>query len=227
MDDQEGRRRRFIILISAVFLAALIAVATLSAIAAHFYGLDPMTWVEDLEILILSWGQWSILMSIGLMVLHSFIPFPAEFLAIANGMLFGPIWGTVITWIGAMLGAILAFGLSRLLGRPFVKIVLARKQLTELDKWSNDQAAHWVFLARFVPVIAFNLVNYAAGLTGISWWTFIWTTAIGILPMSALMVTMGASVHQLDWHWWLALMAFGILAWLLLRRWITRNQGVS
>jgi hypothetical protein len=35
MDDQEGRRRRFIILISAVFLAALIAVATLSAIAAH------------------------------------------------------------------------------------------------------------------------------------------------------------------------------------------------
>ena len=40
-----------------------------------------------------------------LMVLHSFVPFPAEFVAMANGMLYGPIWGTVITWSGAMLGA--------------------------------------------------------------------------------------------------------------------------
>ena len=42
------------------------------------------------------------------MVLHSFIPFPAEFLAIANGMVFGPVLGTVITWSGAMAGALLA-----------------------------------------------------------------------------------------------------------------------
>jgi len=218
MDDQERRHRRTILVITAVLLTLLIAVIAVSAFAVQFYGADPMTWVEELEILILSWGQWSILASICLMMLHSFIPFPAEFLAIANGMLFGPIWGTVITWSGAMLGAILAFGLARFLGRPFVKLVLARRQLKQLEKWSDDQAAHWVFLARFVPVIAFNLVNYAAGLTGISWWTFIWTTAIGILPMTALMVTMGASVHQLDWYWWLILLVSGFFTWLLLRR---------
>jgi uncharacterized membrane protein YdjX (TVP38/TMEM64 family) len=69
-----------------------------------------------------------------------------------------------------------------------------------------------------VPVIAFNLVNYAAGLTKISCWTFIWTTALGILPMTALMVTMGAAVHHLDWRWWLVLMVGGFAAWLVLRR---------
>lgn len=72
--------------------------------------------------------------------------------------------------------------------------------------------------------IAFNLVNYAAGLTKISWWTFIWTTAIGILPMTILMVTMGASIHRLDWKWWLVLMAGGILAWLFLRRWLSARK---
>jgi uncharacterized membrane protein YdjX (TVP38/TMEM64 family) len=31
------------------------------------------------------------------MILHSFVPFPAELIAIANGMLFGPVWGTLVT----------------------------------------------------------------------------------------------------------------------------------
>ena len=60
-----------------------------------------------------SWGAWGVFGSIGLMILHSFVPFPAEFLAMANGMVYGLLWGTVITWTGAMLGAYLAFGLAR------------------------------------------------------------------------------------------------------------------
>lgn len=45
---------------------------------------------------------------------YTFLPFPAEFVAIANGMVHGAFWGTVITWAGAMLGAFLSFGLTRL-----------------------------------------------------------------------------------------------------------------
>lgn len=69
--------------------------------------------VRAFEDVILAWGHWGVLASIGLMVIHSFVPFPAELVALANGMLYGPVWGTVVTWIGAMLGAFLAFGLSR------------------------------------------------------------------------------------------------------------------
>lgn len=50
-----------------------------------------------------------------------------------------------------------------------------------------------------MPVIAFNLINYGAGLTAISWWTFTWTTAIGILPLTALMVVAGDQMHHLSW----------------------------
>ena len=33
------------------------------------------------------------------------VPFPAELLALANGMIYGPLWGTVLTGTGAVLGA--------------------------------------------------------------------------------------------------------------------------
>src|SRR3546814_20342345 len=108
------------------------------------------------------------------MVLHSFVPFPAEFVALANGMLYGPVWGTIITWIGAMLGAFLAFGLSRAFGRPFVETVVARRHWKRLADWTGEHAAQKVFLARFLPVSSFTLVNYAAGLSRISLCTFDW-----------------------------------------------------
>jgi uncharacterized membrane protein YdjX (TVP38/TMEM64 family) len=66
-------------------------------------------------------GGWGVAASIGLMVVHSFITFPAEFVAFANGLVYGPVWGSVITWVGAMLGAFAGFGVARWFGRPFVE----------------------------------------------------------------------------------------------------------
>ena len=93
------------------------------------------------EELIASWGMWAVAGSIMLMVLHSFVPFPAELVAIANGMLFGPVWGTLITWTGAMLGAYLAFGLARWLGRPFVGQMVGRDIRTQSTAGRGARAA--------------------------------------------------------------------------------------
>src|SRR3546814_183370 len=180
--------------------------------------------VEAFEDVILSWCHWGVLASIGLMVLHSFVPFPAELVALANGMLYGPVWGTIITWAGAMLGAFLAFGLSRVFGRPFVESVVARRHWQRIDDWTGEHAAQMVFLARFLPVISFNLVNYAAGLTRISWWTFGWTTGLGILPMTILMAAMGDQAGRMPWPWWLELLAAAVLGWLCIQGWLHRRK---
>ena len=201
-----------------VTILALLGLVTVGALAALSLGLDLGLTVEDIEDTILSWGMWGVAASIGLMILHSFVPFPAEFLAIANGMLYGPVWGTVITWTGAMLGAFLAFGLARRLGRPFVEALVARRDWHVLDEWTANQGAYVVLVSRFIPVIAFNLINYAAGLTKISWWTFAWTTGVGILPLTTLMVVMGDNVHSLAWESWVALLAGALVLWLILRR---------
>ncbi len=216
MSGTSLRDRRIAALIGAGLLAGL-GVLVVGFLAALSLGWDPGFTVQDIEDTIVSWGPWGVAASVGLMVLHSFIPFPAEFLAIANGMVYGPLWGTVVTWTGAMLGAFLAFGLARALGRPFVAKLVARKERHLLDVLAATQGGRLVLISRFVPVIAFNLVNYAAGLTRISWWTFAWATGIGILPMTTLMVVMGDRIETLAWEMWLLVGAGALVLWFVFR----------
>ena len=176
------------------------------------------TAIEEFELLIESWGAWGVCAAIGLMVIHSFIPFPAEFVAIANGMVYGPIWGTVITWVGAMLGAFLSFGLTRIFGRPFVDKMLAHRRWQTVDDWVANYGGRTLLMSRFIPVISFNVINYAAGLTRLSWWTFAWATGLGILPLTTIMVIMGDQMDALPWYAWCSLIAVGLVLWVLAHR---------
>ena len=73
-------------------------------------------------------------------------------------------------------------------------------------------------------MVAFNLINYAAGLTRVRLWTFTWTTALGILPITLLCTWLGAQMRSLDWPTLLALSAGGIAA-LCLLHWLARQRG--
>lgn len=211
-------------------IAALVAVLVLGAAAwwllAPATGITLDMTVEETAQLIRSWGGWGVAVSIGLMVIHSFVPFPAEILACANGMIYGPVWGTVVTWIGAMLGASVAFGLVRSLGRPFVHRMLKEAQREKLALWSHDRGGTALLTARLIPVIAFNLINYAAALTEISWWTFLWATAIGILPLTVLSAILGDRMLTMPlWGWLLVGAVVLVICFWLERRWhVTRRQ---
>lgn len=203
-----------------------VAVLLLAALGMLGWWLWPPEWgiggdntIEGVVAQIRAWGPWAALASIVLMVVHSFLPFPSEFIALANGMVFGPFWGSVITWLGAMLGAISTFGLVRLLGRPFVYRMLSENQRQRLTDWSARQGGIALLLGRLVPVIAFNLLNYAAALTHISWWTFIWATGLGILPLTILLNVFGASILTMTGStWvWLILGVIAALGWTLVR----------
>lgn len=204
-----------------VILTLLLSVVFLSGAAmSGLFGWDSWTrlWaqvsIEEFELLIESWGAWGVFAAIGLMIVHSFIPFPAEFVAIANGMVYGVFWGTAITWVGAMLGAFLSFGLTRMIGRPFVNKMLSSRRLQQVDGWVADHGGKTLLLSRFIPVISFNLINYAAGLTRLSWRTFAWATGLGILPLTTIMVIMGDQMDELPWYAWVLLGAAGMVLWL-------------
>jgi uncharacterized membrane protein YdjX (TVP38/TMEM64 family) len=203
---------------------ATVAFVLLVGVATAFWLLPPAfvprfnDTVEGTVALIRSWGSWGVLGSIALMVVHSFVPFPAEIVACANGMIYGPLWGTVITWVGAMLGAAAAFGLARLLGWPFVRRILSAEHRERLAVWSSQRGATALLISRLIPVIAFNLINYAAGLAGISWWTFLWTTGLGILPLTALFTIMGDRLLTLPVWTWPPLGAAVLTGWLILPR---------
>ena len=124
--------------------------------------------------------------------------------------------GFIAVWVGAMLGATIAFGMSRWLGRPLARRFISLRNLTRIERFVD---APTLLVARLVPVIAFNLVNYGAGLTRVPWFTFVWTTAIGIVPVIAITVYMGAKMQELDTPMMIGASAVLILCYLAYRFW--------
>ncbi|NNG05492.1 MAG: TVP38/TMEM64 family protein [Inquilinus sp.] len=180
--------------------------------------------LETIEALIRSWGMWSAVGAIVIMILHSFVPLPAELIAMANGMVFGALWGIVLTWVGAMIGAVVSFALARAVGQPLVRRLVRPEQWRALQSWEADHGAAALLTARLIPVISFNLINYAAGLGGVRWPVFLWTTAVGILPLTVLSVVLGNQLVDAPvWVWGLAVAAI-VGIWLLQRVLRQRRQ---
>ncbi|MDP9439101.1 MAG: TVP38/TMEM64 family protein, partial [Actinomycetota bacterium] len=117
-------------------------------------------------------------------------PLPAPALAAAGGYVFGAFWGFVLTWLGALLGGVLCFALSRALGRGFV----ARSaRLEGLDRRVEEHGTVIVFVLRLIPVVSFDAISYAAGLTRIPFWRFLLATALGMAPGTFVFVYLGGA----------------------------------
>ena len=157
------------------------------------------------------WGPWAPVASVLLMVLHTAVPFPAELLTAANGALFGFWGGLVVSWTGALAGASVGFGLARWLGRTVLLRVLTATALEPVYHLIGHAGWEIALVMRLLPVISFNLVNFALGFTDLPWRTFLWTTAVGVLPVEIAVVAVGygaGGAHRiLPW-------AFGALAML-------------
>ena len=125
------------------------------------------------------------------------LPLPAEIPAVINGMVFGPFWGSLVTWACALAGAQASFEMARRFGRPLGERVVPVKWLESADR--TVARAGWpVLLAlRLVPTVAFTAINWSAGLTSIRRSTFLWTTAVGIAPGAVAFTSSGAGVLAL------------------------------
>ncbi|MBA4177408.1 MAG: sulfurtransferase [Leptothrix sp. (in: Bacteria)] len=117
----------------------------------------------------------------GLYAAATVLLLPGAVVTLAGGALFGPLWGTLWNLIGATVGAALAFLIARHLGADWV----ARRAGPRLQRLNEGVASEgWRFVAfvRLVPLFPFNLLNYALGLTRISFVTYLLATWVFMLP---------------------------------------------
>lgn len=142
-------------------------------------------------------GPFGWLVLIGLLVLHSFVPFPLEFAAVAAGVVYGFWIGTIVVWIGTMLGGALSFWIAKRFGRPVLDRWLNDKQRAWLDVHSKNEGWLALLISRLLPFISFTLISYAAGFTHVTWWTFLWTSGVGMIPIIMLSVGYGSVIDQL------------------------------
>ncbi len=150
--------------------------------------------------LIRSWGIAAPLMSILLMIVQAIVaPLPAFIVTAANGMIFGSLWGAVISWTGAMMGALTSFGIARLVGDVTVEKVVRNKRAVELLKHAGEKRGFYVILiARLLPFISFDIISYMAGLSGIRPWPFAMATALGMLPATILYTFFGRQIPAIE-----------------------------
>jgi len=208
-------------LILTVGLLAIDTVVLWCLIEYGLFGVDFST--QGLHALMNRAGIWAPLASIALMAAHAFVPFPAELIAIANGLVFGPGLGILITWLGAMLGAMLSYELARALGPTARNRLVPQRYRAHLARFANNRSAASLLVARLIPLISFNLINYAAGLTGVPRRTFVWTTGLGILPLTAISVLFGSQALQWPVYVWI-LVGLTVLLFLAAMRWARRTR---
>lgn len=146
---------------------------------------------------ILSYGVWAPVVSAGLMVLQALLAFlPSFVLAFANGLAFGFFWGGVLSLTSAALAAAISFGIAHALGRTPIEALLGQRSLGAADKWFVRYGAHAVFIARLVPVVSFDAISYAAGLTRMSFFKFLLATVAGMTPATFVYSYLGERAPQ-------------------------------
>lgn len=178
---------------------------------------DLTLWLDGL-------GMWAYLAAPTVMAAVAVLPVPAEAPAMINGMLFGPLAGTAVTWTGAMLGAVVSFEIARACGRPVAERLLKPSALEKADEVVMKAGWWGLLAARFIPVVAFTALNWGAGLTPVPRWRFIWTTAVGILPGAVLFTASGTGVSFLIRHASPLAAILAVAAAVALLAWAYRKQ---
>ena len=115
-------------------------------------------------------------------------------ITLAGGVLFGPTWGVVYTALGSTLGAGLVFLVARYLARDWVAGKLAGTRLMSLDEKVARQGWKIVAITRLVPVFSFTLLNYAFGLTRVSFWPYLAATFVCMLPSTIAYVYFSSNI---------------------------------
>jgi uncharacterized membrane protein YdjX (TVP38/TMEM64 family)/rhodanese-related sulfurtransferase len=126
-------------------------------------------------------GIWAPIGFILIYAVATVLFFSGAILGLAGGALFGPVWGTAWNLAGATLGATVAFLLARTFTGEWVTRSVGGR-LRHLVDGVTAEGWRFVALMRLVPLVPFNLLNYALGLTGISLPVYVLTSAICMLP---------------------------------------------
>ena len=171
--------------------------------------------LEGLKSYLLSFGAWAPIIAGLIMIFQAVVaPLPAFIPALANGLLFGAFWGTLLTWSTSIVGGLICFYIARSLGRPAVEKLVSRRAMNSVDRFFERYGNNSVLIARLIPLVSFSAISYVSGVTSISFWGYFWATTIGILPGTIVFCVLGQNMTDLVKFIWYAVT--GIVALIVL-----------
>jgi uncharacterized membrane protein YdjX (TVP38/TMEM64 family) len=121
----------------------------------------------------------------------------AGIMTLAGGFLFGVLPATLYIEIGATTGAALAFLSARYLLGTWLQEKY-QKQLSAFNAEMKKNGPRYLLTVRLIPVFPFFMINFLSGLTNVPVRTFVWTTALGIVPVMIIFAYAGQQIGTIN-----------------------------
>ena len=151
---------------------------------------NALQWINSL-------GAIGGIVFIGIYIIATLAFLPAALLTLGAGVIFGVTWGSIYVFIGATLGAIAAFLVGRYLAQGWVKEKISSyKKFAIIDKAVSKEGLKIVLLVRLSPLFPFNLLNYALGITSVSFQDYL-IGSVGMIPGTIMYVYFGSLVGDI------------------------------
>ncbi len=157
------------------------------------YGMIQQGDIAGLADYLRSFGGWSVGITLALFVIMTFtIVFPFMILSGAAGIMYGLFWGTVISWTGEVLGAVVMFLVGRYFFRKAVAGWIAKSPyLQQVDDYSADNGFKALLIARLLPLAPSGIITAVAAISRMGFRDFFLATLIGKLPPVVIKVLLG------------------------------------
>jgi uncharacterized membrane protein YdjX (TVP38/TMEM64 family) len=173
-----------------------------------------------------SLGAWGPLLILALTLVHTVVFYPAEIVDAAAGFAYGFFPALLLVMSGWMLSALLAFAIGRSVARPLLDRWVGAERFERIEAAVERGGPTLLIGLRLVPIFPFSIVCYAAGAARVPIWRFLWTTAVGYLPITAISVYFGTQLESLSLTDPLVLgTAAALLALLFGGHWAMRRQA--
>ncbi len=172
-----------------MFIIALLTAAILLPVKDWF--VEALQWIQGL-------GVWGPIFVVAFYIAACVLFLPGSVLTLGAGFIFKLLVGTIVVSIGSTLGACAAFLVGRTVGRKWISSKIAsNEKFAAIDNAVGQQGFKIVFLVRLSPIFPFNLLNYAFGLTKVSFAKYALASWIGMLPGTVMYVYFGAGLRSL------------------------------
>lgn len=174
-----------------------------------------------------SFGWWTPAVSLALFLVQAVVaPLPNIPIIVANGILYGPFWGAVLSWTGAMLGAAASFLVARYASHLLLRNRPRPAPIAYLDALSRRGGFWIVVVARLMPIISMDFIGLAAGVSRMRFSTYLLACAIGQAPsVLGYSILSYDAIHAEELTLRLgAIVALGLVVFVAGRWWLARNQ---
>jgi len=178
----------------ALLAAVVLAVEPLREGLGDAIGGDTESLREDLRGL----GFGGAMIVLLLALAHAVIWYPAEILDAAAGYVYG-FWVAMPLLMGGwVLNALVCYLVGSHAARPFLWRWLGRERFTRYERAVERGGVTLLLGMRLVPIVPFSLFSYAAGSARVPLGRFLWTTAVGYLPITAIFAYLGSRLEELS-----------------------------